>query len=61
MIIEALIAMPGSGEIFFGGIMNNALWNIPDFVKIGLMAILALVLVKWTMATMGMTNYEQYI
>lgn len=61
MIIEALIAIPGSGEFFMEGIMNSSLWNVPDFVKIGLMAVLALVLVKWAMSTMGMTNYEQYI
>lgn len=61
MIIEAIAAIPGTGEVFVGGVMNSTLWNVPDFVKIGLMAVLALVLVKWAMATMGMANYEQYI
>lgn len=41
--------------------MNKSLLNLPDFVKIGVISVLALILAKWGLKTMGMSNYEKYI
>lgn len=60
MFIEALIATPGSG-VLLEGFMNSELLNLPDIVKIGLMAVLAVVLIKWALETMGQTSLASYI
>ena len=60
MIIEALIATPGTG-VFIGGFMNGELLNLPDVIKIGLMAVLAIVLIKWALETMGQSSLAGYI
>lgn len=60
MFIEALIATPGSG-VLLEGFMNSELLNLPDIVKIGLMAVLAIVLIKWALETMGQTSLASYI
>lgn len=60
MFIEALIATPGTG-VFIGGFMNGELLNLPDVIKIGLMAVLAIVLIKWALETMGQTSLASYI
>lgn len=41
--------------------MNKSLLNLPDFIKIGVISVLALMLAKWALKTMGMTTYEKYI
>ncbi len=41
--------------------MNKGLLNLPDFFKIGIMAILALMLTKWALSSMGMSTYEKYL
>lgn len=61
MIAELFLAMPGTGEIFLGGIMNGQLLNVPDVIKIGLMAFIAVVLVKWALNTMGQKTIANYI
>lgn len=60
MFIEALIATPGSG-VLLEGFMNSELLNLPDIIKIGLMAVLAVVLIKWALETMGQTSLASYI
>lgn len=60
MFIEALIATPGSG-VLLEGFMNSELLNLPDIVKIGLMAVLAVVLIRWALETMGQTSLASYI
>ena len=60
MFVEALIATPGSG-VFLEGIMNSELLNLPDIIKIGLMAVLAIVLIKWALETMGQSSLASYI
>ena len=60
MFIEALIATPGSG-VLLEGFMNSELLNLPDIIKIGLMAVLAIVLIKWALETMGQTSLASYI
>ena len=41
--------------------VNKGLLNVPDFVKIGLMAVIALVITKWALSTTGMSAYEKYL
>lgn len=41
--------------------MNNELLNLPDIIKIGLMAVLAIVLIKWALETMGQSSLASYI
>ena len=60
MFIEALIATPGSG-VLLEGFMNSELLNLPDIIKIGLMAVLAIVLIKWALETMGQSSLAGYI
>ena len=60
MFIEALIATPGTG-VLLEGFMNSELLNLPDIIKIGLMAVLAVVLIKWALETMGQTSLASYI
>ena len=60
MFIEALIATPGSG-VLLEGFMNSELLNLPDIIKIGLMAVLAIVLIKWALETMGQSSLASYI
>ena len=41
--------------------MNGELLNLPDVIKIGLMAVIAIVLIKWALETMGQTTIASYI
>ena len=60
MIAELFLATPGSG-VLLEGFMNTDILNFPDIVKIGLMAVIAIVLVKWALITMNQTSLAEYI
>ncbi len=41
--------------------VNKGLLNFPDFVKIGLIAVLALIFAKWGFKTIGMASVDNYL
>jgi hypothetical protein len=63
MFWEMIVLTPGSGTIAIGGIklINKNILNLPDVVKIGLMALITVVVIKWALNTMGMTTYAKDI
>lgn len=63
MFFELLLMTPGSAEVVIGGVkvINKEILNISDFIKIGLMALLTIIVVKWGLNTMGMNSYAKDI
>lgn len=63
MFWELIVLTPGSGVITVGGIklINKEILNLPDFVKIGIMSLITVVVIKWALNATGMTTYAKDI